>query len=64
MLDRLSRDEDIIISRAGKPVAILEPYHLENRPHCPGRLRGQIRMADDFDELPSDISVPLGMVKS
>jgi prevent-host-death family protein len=64
LLDRVSRGEEVIISRAGKPVAILEPYHAENRPRRPGLLRGQIHMAEDFDELPHDMAAALGMVNS
>jgi len=61
LLDRVSRGEEVIISRAGKPVAILEPYHPERRPRRPGLLRGKVRMADDFDKLPPDMAAALGM---
>jgi prevent-host-death family protein len=62
LLDRVSRGEEVIISRAGKPVAILEPYCAENQPRRPGRLRGKVRMAEDFDRLPPDMAAALGMV--
>jgi len=61
LLDRVSRGEEVIISRAGKPVAILEPYRAEHRPRQPGLLRGKVRMADDFDKLPPDMAAALGM---
>jgi prevent-host-death family protein len=64
LLERVSQGEEIVISRAGKPVAILEPYHADRRARQPGLLRGKVRMAKDFDELPSDLAVALGMVKS
>lgn len=64
LLDRVSRGEEVIIGRAGKPVAILEPYHAEQQPRQPGRLRGRIRIADDFDELPPDMAAALGMASS
>jgi prevent-host-death family protein len=51
LLDRVARGEEVILSRAGKPVAVLEPYHQASRPRQPGRLRGQIRIAPDFDVL-------------
>jgi len=51
LLDRVCRGEKIIISRAGKPVAILEPYDAMRRPRRPGALRGKIQIADDFDSL-------------
>jgi prevent-host-death family protein len=62
LLDRVSQGEEVIISRAGKPVAVLQAYTLDQRPRSPGRLRGKIRMADDFDDLPPDVAAALGMV--
>jgi len=62
LLEKVSRGEEVIISRAGKPIAILEQYRPEQRPRSPGRLRGKMRIAADFDELPADIAAALGMV--
>jgi len=45
--------EDVVIARAGRPVARLVPY-AERRPRTPGNLR--ITIADDFDELPEDLA--------
>jgi len=64
LLDLVSRGEEIIISRAGKPVAILEPYRSENRPRKPGALKGKIDISPDFDDLPDDIAESLGMMDS
>jgi len=55
LLDRVCRGEEVIISRAGKPVAILEPYDAARRPRRPGALRGKIEVADDFDSLSPEI---------
>ena len=48
--------EDVVISRAGKPVARLTPLH---RPHCKrkfGSAKGLIEVADDFNApLPREI---------
>jgi prevent-host-death family protein len=63
LLERVSQGEEVIISRAGKPLAVLEPYKAERRPRKPGRLRGQVHIASDFDELPKDMADALGMVK-
>ncbi len=60
LLELVSRGEEVIINRAGKPVAILQPYRAENRPRRPGRLRGKIRIHTDFDELPADLAEALG----
>jgi prevent-host-death family protein len=48
---------EIIIARAGEPVARLVPLAEEAKPiRRPGRLKGQIWMSDDFDDpLPPDI---------
>ncbi len=52
LLERVANGEEIIIGRAGKPVAMLVPYRRGNRPRQPGRLRGKIRIAEDFEVLP------------
>ena len=48
---------EIIIAKAGEPTTRLVPLAKETKPiRRPGRLKGQIRMSDDFDEpLPPDI---------
>jgi len=61
LLELVSKGEEVIISRAGKPTAILEPYRAENRPRTPGMLKGKIGIAADFDELPDDIAAAFGM---
>lgn len=47
--------EDIIIAKAGKPLVKLVPVNIDNRPRTPGRCKGQILMAPDFDETPKEI---------
>ena len=61
LLDRVSRGEEVILSRAGKPVAILEPYRQASRPRQPGRLRGKIQIAPDFDALPQGLAAAFGV---
>jgi prevent-host-death family protein len=63
LLERVSRGEEVIISRAGKPIAVLEPYHDAHRRRTPGGLRGQVHIAPDFDSLPSDLAEALGDTK-
>ena len=51
LLDRVERGERIVIARAGKPVAVLEPYVPPQPPARQiGLLKGRIRMSDDFDD--------------
>jgi prevent-host-death family protein len=56
LLDRAAAGEEIIIARAGRPVARLvalaEPA---TQPRKPGGWQGKVSIAPDFDELPSEI---------
>ena len=60
LLDRVTNGEEVIISKAGKPVAVLEAYKAEHRVRSPGRLRGKVRIGPDFDELPAEIAEAFG----
>jgi len=53
--------KEVIIGKAGKPVAKLVRYDRSEESREPGALRGKIRIADDFDELPADISGAFGI---
>ena len=51
LLEQVEGGEEIIIARNGKPIARLSQYFpptISRR--CPGSLKGQIHLADDFDE--------------
>lgn len=48
--------EDVVIAKAGRPVVRLVPFQEVQAPREPGRLRGQIRMADDFDAVDDEIA--------
>jgi prevent-host-death family protein len=60
LLDRVLGGEEVIIARAGKPIAVLGPYRPEHRARRPGRLRGRIRLAADFDQLPASLAAEFG----
>jgi antitoxin (DNA-binding transcriptional repressor) of toxin-antitoxin stability system len=51
----------VIIAKAGKPVARLVPYHGAAHPRTPGAMKGEIWMAPDFDALPDDMAEAFGM---
>jgi prevent-host-death family protein len=54
LLERVEGGESIVITRSGSPVAELGP--LARSPRRPGRLKGRIRMARDFDApLPEEV---------
>ena len=61
LIERVQQGEDIIIKKAGKPVAILHKYNAGNIKRKPGALKGQIIISDDFDEVPDDIASAFGM---
>ena len=52
LLERVEAGEEIIIGRAGRPVARLVPYHSQAVKRRPGYWRGKVKIADDFDETP------------
>ena len=56
LVDLAERGEEIVIQRSGRPVARLVAIE-RRRPVAEafGALRGQIELADDFDELPPDL---------
>ncbi len=56
LVDAAQSGEEVVITRRGEPVAKLEPVApAKPRVSLYGSLKGQIKMADDFDELPEDI---------
>ncbi len=62
LVERAQAGEDIVIARNGRPVARLVALAPSNSfASLRGRYRGQIVIADDFDELPDDIADAFGM---
>ena len=55
------KGEEIVIARAGKPVARLVPYRQAEGPREGGQWRGQVHVAPDFDELPPNIGEAFGL---
>ena len=56
LLIRVLSGEEIIISKAGKPMARLVPYRELTQDRVPGLDAGKIKVADDFDApLPADV---------
>lgn len=47
--------EEVIIARDGRPLVKLVPIRASQEPRRPGRLRGRLRMAPDFDSTPDDL---------
>lgn len=56
LVERVMRGEEVVIGKAGKPVARLVPYREVREPRVPGGWEGRVRIADDFDELPDEVA--------
>ncbi len=54
LIEQVLAGEEVIISKAGKPLVKLVPVALNQQPRQPGCWQGQVKMADDFDELPAE----------
>jgi prevent-host-death family protein len=54
LLRRVEQGDEIVIARAGKPVARLVPY-VAPAPREPGRWAGRIVIADDFDDTSDEL---------
>jgi prevent-host-death family protein len=56
LLDRVALGEEIVLAKAGRPVARLVPVRPLVEDREPGSARGDVWVADDFDApLPPDV---------
>ena len=56
LVDLAVGGEEVVIAKAGKPVARLVPYVTKGTVRRPGRLRGKIRIKKNFDApLPKEL---------
>jgi prevent-host-death family protein len=56
LIERVEAGEEVVIARAGRPVARLVPWRRSTNPREPGQWRGQIVIAPDFDVVNEEIS--------
>jgi prevent-host-death family protein len=57
LVERVAAGEEIVIAKAGKPVAKLVPYREPAPPvRKPGFWRGKVKIKRGFDELPESIA--------
>jgi prevent-host-death family protein len=56
LVDRAASGEEIILSKADKPLAKLVPFQRSTEPRKPGGWEGRVRISEDFDApLPPEI---------
>jgi prevent-host-death family protein len=56
LVERVLAGEEIVIGRAGKPVAKLVPLPPEKPLRKPGAWKGKVWMSDDFDDEDEEIN--------
>jgi len=64
LVEAVQKGDEVILAKAGKPVAKLIAYRGPARPRTPGSMAGEIWIAPDFDTLPDDIAEAFGMAES
>lgn len=55
LVEEALNGEQVIIGKAGKPLARLVPFQPDKKPRKPGRLKGMIKLAPDFDQTPEEV---------
>jgi prevent-host-death family protein len=62
LIDEAAGGEEVIIARAGRPVVRLVPFAPRTRRRKAGTLKGQIRIARNFDApLPAAVAAAFGI---
>ena len=55
LIDKVCNGEEIIIGKAGKPVAKLVPFKPTKQARKPGCWKGKVKISKDFNTLPKEI---------
>ena len=55
LLERVAKGDQIVIGRAGTPIAKLVPYRTPQQRRHPGFWKGKVIIAKDFDRLPREV---------
>ena len=56
LIERVLAGENVIIAKAGKPIAQLVGYKEKVKPRKPGLLKGKIWISDDFNDEDEEIN--------
>ena len=62
IIERAVSGEEIIVTKAGKPVAKIVRYEPAQGHQRLGLFAGQIEIAEDFDAWPDDVARTLGII--
>ncbi len=56
LIERIAQGEEIIIAKAGKPLARMIPFHEHRSPRTGAQWKGLVHIREDFDEpLPPEV---------
>jgi prevent-host-death family protein len=61
LIEAVQNGSEVIIAKAGKPVARLVALRGPAQPRTPGSMAGEIWIAPDFDNLPDDMAEAFGL---
>jgi len=56
LIEKTSKGEEVIIAKAGKPVAKLSSYKEQLKPRKFGLWKGKVWISDDFDDEDEEIN--------
>jgi len=56
LIERVLQGEEVVICKAGKPVARLVQYEKNCMSRSGGQWQGKVKIADDFDQLPEELT--------
>lgn len=56
LIEQVLKGKELIIAKAGKPVAKLSAYKTSKKKRLPGALKGKIWIAKDFDDESEEIN--------
>ena len=63
LIELAQKGEEVVIAKAGKAVVRIVLYTGPTEPRKSGKLKGKIRISDDFDALPEDMEEAFGVRK-
>jgi prevent-host-death family protein len=55
LVKRAAAGEEIVITKAGVPMAKLVPFRRTRSPRVPGVWEGRVEIAEDFNATPDDV---------